>query len=323
MRKYLIVILVIIILMLSGCLGGDNPVNQNNSSDMNNTDTTNNTEPDENESDDNVNVSEFTDENETINDRLIVNGQSQQYQSIQAAIDDVDDGGLVVIKSGRYSGDIEIDKNITLAGDGDVIIGGEEPSSSVGIMIDGDSEVEISNLEVVGFHEGINADGTNSEWEISNVTLRKTTFGIRAARSQGGWLIEDSSFRNNMYGLHSPRVDEQWKVHTSEFSNNDYAIRAHHTETARVNNSVVRDNEVAFGFTSSDGEDIYLRYNTIVDNELIIDAKHSSGRLNAQYNWWGQEAGLPIDQSGPNQIDQPYIGSVNSNFPCSEPCAQN
>ena len=149
------------------------------------------------------------------------------YANIQDAIDDAStlDGFKIVIGPGTYSESIVVDKELTIAGIGNVVLNGEGLGSANGITIAADN-VTIDPLTVTGY----TANGILIDSAVSNLTLDGVTATGNAEgglRLLGGAVVNNltitkSNFFNNAAGL---VVDENGilnilTVSDSHFDNN-------------------------------------------------------------------------------------------------------
>ena len=149
------------------------------------------------------------------------------FETIQAAIDNTDTGGVVhVMTPGVYRETLTTDDTVTIRGSatGDVILEANCSGSwGVGIDVTGSNKkVRIENLTIQGFGTGIDMD--SSDVTLVDVKIRLCATGLSGPSSanaldlirceirdcsgdgvfgsQGNWDIVDSVISNNDVGIH-------------------------------------------------------------------------------------------------------------------------
>jgi nitrous oxidase accessory protein len=112
---------------------------------------------------------------------ITVGGSASQFQAIQPAIDAAHDGDLIEVRAGTYTGNLILNKRITLAGKGRPTLRGEGRASVMTVLADW--------CAVRGFiieHSG------------SDLTLEDSGILLKSSNNQ----IEDNELRDILYGIY-------------------------------------------------------------------------------------------------------------------------
>ncbi|WP_440999245.1 nitrous oxide reductase family maturation protein NosD [Fodinibius sp. SL11] len=205
--------------------------------------------------------------------------------SVQAGIDHAQPGDTVLVKEGRYvEYDIRVNKRITLLGEENAIIDGDEQGFVV--VVEADSAI-IKNIEVhnskAGFmddYAGIAVEGADYV-RIENVRLINNFFGIYLAKSEGStikgnyitasrqretnsgngihlWYTKDVEIINNYVsghrdGLYFEFVEGAFIAGNESENNIRYGIHFMYSDNCRYEGNTFRDNGggVAVMYTSN------------------------------------------------------------------------
>lgn len=234
--------------------------------------------------------------------------------SVQAGIDQAQPGDTVFVKEGRYiEYNIRINKRISLLGEENTIIDGDEQGFVVIVEADG---TVIKNIEVhnskAGFmddYAGIEVDGAHNV-HIEDVRLVNNFFGIYLARSEGTVLknnhitasrqretnsgngihlwytkdveILDNYVRGHRDGLYFEFVEGAFIAGNESENNIRYGIHFMYSDNCRYERNTFRDNGggVAVMYTS----------NVEIINNLFAD------------NWGSSAYGMLLKEINRSQI---------------------
>lgn len=231
---------------------------------------------------------------------LFVSKDSEkEYQSIQAAVDDAEEGDTVEVRPGIYHEEVHLSKTIALkAPDGAVLDGeglGRRTKGTVhglhigentrGILIEpgADIEPEIEGFVVRGYELGVKADKTNGSWVLRNVKLeRNGEDGITAIESKGCWEVHDSVIGLNLEeGIDGERSTGSWIVDNTLIERNgDDGIDADGKETSAdwiIKDSTIRNNgDHGLELKNCTGSWTIVR-SEVVNNKSGVGAHTTSG----------------------------------------------
>jgi len=208
---------------------------------------------------------------------------SDAKKTIQAAIDQVDSGGTVIVAAGMYNENLNIAKPLSIQGEGsgtnpsvDTII--DASGGSIGIHMH--RSVNLSDLRVTGASlDGIRvyrlASDTrlnfeNATWQniasvtngakgveihndtdVSNLTIANSEFignagqGLRTASNDtvDGLTITDSLFNQNSYGIFLQGVVNGLTILRSSFNDSVGGYGGYMTEAGSLTNMAIEDSE--------------------------------------------------------------------------------
>ncbi|TYP94792.1 nitrous oxidase accessory protein [Fodinibius salinus] len=205
--------------------------------------------------------------------------------SVQAGIDQAQPGDTVFVKAGRYvEYNIQIDKRITLLGEDNAIIDGDEQGFVVVVKADStvikDIEVHNSKAGFMDDYAGIVVEEANNV-HIENVKMVNNFFGIYLAKSEGTivkgnhiiasrqretnsgngihlWYTKDVEITNNYVsghrdGLYFEFVEGAFIAGNESENNIRYGIHFMYSDNCRYERNTFRDNGggVAVMYTSN------------------------------------------------------------------------
>jgi hypothetical protein len=157
---------------------------------------------------------------------VVVNPENpSNYNSIQNAINDVNNFFTIIVREGDYNG-FDVNKAIDIIAieqanitksefstrTSGIYINSSNAYSSVngfnigqefksGIEIETKSLTKIKNTEISGNTFGIDARNTEDRWKLNNVIVKDTLTGLMASDSIGYPVIKNSRFTDNKYGI--------------------------------------------------------------------------------------------------------------------------
>jgi len=224
------------------------------------------------------------------------------HTNIQDAIDASSDGDTVYVYNGTYSGDIYIEKNITLTGEGADVV---TIDGSYGIIIGSTSTV--NGCIVEGFKVLNSQRGVSIYPEASNCTVRNNI--IDGLTGDYGNIIysTNNSFTNNVITSATTAYGALylWSANYCTIANNTI-INNQLTDSdwvgaivlEEVDHSLIIDNTIV----NNAGSGILLYAS---DNNIITRNNIS---LNERGLWWQQ-----WDQSEASDSNQIYFNNFNNN----------
>lgn len=137
---------------------------------------------------------------------LIVSADNQAFQSIQQAINAASDGDLIQVRAGVYTGNLVLNKQITLEGIGGPVLRGEGKDSVVTVLADGCTVrgfiIEHCGGDLTREDSGVLLKSSNNL--IENNELRDILYGIYLYSSRGNTLR-----RNRIRGRAELEVGER------------------------------------------------------------------------------------------------------------------
>jgi parallel beta-helix repeat protein len=228
---------------------------------------------------------------------LIV-GPGGNYSSIQAAIDAAHTGDTILVYSGQYPGDLQIDKKITLkgkdtgsgkpvvsgSGNSDVITitangvdlqgfevrGSEKYASSIQIRSD---DNVISGNTVTGSNEGIRMDHANGNRITHNTLTGNHGDGIYIHYSNNN-IITDNLAENNEFGVHGETLQGNVISDNICKDNSQIDIYVENIADSIISGNRIESNELS---SRSGGDGIGMRYGTNVTIKDNYVGKHYYG----------------------------------------------
>jgi parallel beta-helix repeat protein len=225
------------------------------------------------------------------------------HTNIQDAIDASSDGDTVYVYSGTYSGDIYIEKNITLTGEGADVV---TIDGSYGIIIGSTSTV--NGCIVEGFNVLNSQRGVSIYPEASNCTVRNNI--IDGLTGHYGNIIysKNNSFTNNVITSATTTLGALYL-----WSGANYCTIANNT----IINNQLTDSDWAGAIVLEE-----VHYSQIIDNTIVNNAgsgillyasdnntiTRNNISLNERGLWWQQ-----WDQSEASDSNQIYLNNFNNN----------
>jgi len=267
----------------------------------------------------------------------IIVAKDGDISSVQDGIDQAQPGDTVLVKEGRYiEYDIRVNKRITLLGEENAIIDGDEQGFVVVVEADSavikDIEVHNSKAGFMDDYAGIEVDGAHHV-RIENVKLVNNFFGIYLAKSEGTiikgnhitasrqretnsgngihlWYTKDVEITDNYVsghrdGLYFEFVEGAFIANNESENNIRYGIHFMYSDNCRYERNTFRDNGggVAVMYTSNV---------EIVDNHFADNWGSSAyGMLLKEINrstvtgntFADNSVGLYMEASSRNQIE--------------------
>lgn len=238
------------------------------------------------------------------------------FATIEDALNHVAPGGTVYVGAGNYSGDIQINKAVTL-------IGQNRP------VLDGRFWVNANNVTIQGFEirNGRASTGVDqSAIYISgaqNVTIRDNHLigtwtggatnytggrGILTSGNVGNLIVEENTIERWVSGLYLNPTSGSIIVKNNEIRGNWAGAGTDEQGNVQFRNNYFRNNIEGIG-ASGVGASFVVEENAFIGNTTAI--KHYDGlQIEAERNWWGSQSG-PTTSANPGGSGQPVVGVVD------------
>ncbi|QCC53670.1 DUF1565 domain-containing protein [Natronorubrum bangense] len=247
---------------------------------------------------------------DSLRDRPVSTVVGEDTDTVQAAIDDAPANTTVVVPEGTYEEQLEIDKPLTLAGDGDVTIAGSGWGTVIAVTA---NQTAITGLDITGVGDetsGIDgipehAPEERGEGWDDELTSHYTGGDAGIAITEGeGSFVADVTIQTPSTGvlLHeSPdAVVRNVTVNGNEISNDGRAgINAIYS-SAVIEDSTIRDGRD--GIYTHESPDIVIRNNTLVENRLGVHLMHTSDAVVAGNDFREQDTTGIYVMTGPERI---------------------
>ncbi|SIR73299.1 NosD domain-containing protein [Natronorubrum thiooxidans] len=250
---------------------------------------------------------------ETLRDRPVSTVVGEDTETIQAAVDAAPANTTVVVPAGRYDERVEIDKPLTLAGEGDATIAGPgwgtvvtataDRTAVTGFDITGVGD-ETAGTDTVPDHGPEDREDRGEGWDEELTDhYAGGDAGVAIVGGAEG-LVADVIIRTPSNGvlLHeSPdTVVRNVTVDGAEISREGRAgVNAIHS-AAVIEDSTIRDGRD--GIYTHESQDIVIRNNTIVGNRLGVHLMHTSDAVIAGNEFREQDTTGIYVMTGPERI---------------------
>ncbi|MFN7035584.1 MAG: right-handed parallel beta-helix repeat-containing protein [Bellilinea sp.] len=238
------------------------------------------------------------------------------FATIEDALNHVAPGGTVLVGSGTYSGDIQINKAVTLTGqnrpvlDGrfwvnanDVVIQGFEIQNgrsshgvdTSGIYISGAQNVTIRDNHLIGTWTG---GGTDSAER-----------GILTSGNVADLLVEGNRIEKWVSGLYLNPTSGKITVSNNEIRDNWAGAGTDGLSDVIFKNNYFTGNIEGVG-ASSVGASFVVEENAFINNTTAMKHYGGGNPIDAERNWWGHQSG-PTIPSNTGGSGQPVSSNVD------------
>ena len=257
-----------------------------------------------------------------------------KWDTIQEGVNDASDGDTVIVYAGEYVENVDVDKSITLEGEGADVVAVTAADVSDHVFEVTADYVNISGFTMEGTDEykaGIFISHYLSPkyCNISNNILCNNGCGIGASYSGSGSLIRHNVIHSNNYGLDLTYFGDSI-IANNTITNNSYGVYMWGIDS--INNTITNNN------ISNNNMGIWLEYdNFIYLNNFINNTENAhswrntwnsttpiaytyNGNTYTNYlgNYWDNYTDIDADNDG--SWDTPYpIDSDNDYHPLVEP----
>ena len=224
----------------------------------------------------------------------------ENYTSIQAAINDANDGDIVYVYEGIYQENIILNKTITLQGENKKAIIDAASSSDVVTVFK--NNASISGFTIINSGNGsygIKLYGVDN-CTIKNCNISSNYAGIGIFWSDNNFIMRNF-LSGNVYAILSTSGKYN-KIEENIFSGNTNAVR--------------------FGGSSYTSYNI-IRYNNFFSNSVDAIDEGYSNYWDYEHigNYWDKYTGNDADADGIGDIPYTITGDVKDHYPLMEPYA--
>jgi len=239
------------------------------------------------------------------------------FATIQDALNHVAAGGTVYVGAGNYSGDIQINKAVTITGQ-------NRP------VLDGRFWVNANHVTIQGFEirNGLASTGVDqSAIYISgaqNVTIRDNHLigawtggatnytggrGILTSGNVNNLLVDGNIVEKWVSGLYLNPTTGQITVTNNEIRDNWAGAGTDGQTNVTFRNNYFIGNIEGIG-ASAVGASFVVEKNAFINNTTAMKHYGGGNTVKAERNWWGHQSG-PTITSNPGGSGQPVVGDVD------------
>ena len=226
------------------------------------------------------------------------------YPTIQEAINAASPSDTIMVKSGTYQENIEVNTTVTIIGEDTqtTIIDGNQQGTTILITAQNVSltELTIRNSNYTWPHGGIYISDA-SHCNISNTVITNNWVGIWLEDSSNNTL-SDLTVTNNRYGIWLVRSNNTILSNTTTTNNTKYGVWLEDSSNNTLTNLTIINNEFGIQLEESHNNTIYN--NQITNNTHQIASIQSTNIWDNGYpsggNYWSDYTGVDL-KSSPNQ----------------------
>jgi parallel beta-helix repeat protein len=212
---------------------------------------------------------------------------SQNYTSVQAAIDAAAPGATVIIAPGFYTESLIVDKPLTIIGEKDPPVFGGGASSIYLTLLSGASGSTVTGIELTNWPEGILVDNASNCRIYSN---------IMASLGSSGIVLEGSNATNNVI-FNNIFQDTPTPINLTASAGNNTIY----------GNIITSQTSVALSI-GGDGNGVYS--NSISGNEILVNMTNSNGNV-IYHNNFLTATNITVVATGNNTWDNGYPSGGN------------
>lgn len=224
-------------------------------------------------------------------------------ESIQSAIDDANDGDVILVQSGVYRENLNVDKQLTLEGEE---AGGEKPVIDAGGDRNGFT-LNADNVTIQGFcvtEARIGIDVVSSNNAIIGNEVRDSWTGI-ALRSSSRNVLKDNLARDGWRGVYLKDSADNAIIGNSVRDNKWSGIVLESSNGNLVKENLIRTNYRGIEKINSDE-------NTFVDNELAMNKYNDEPRSVGSTRDLEDIVGEPSFETPSERIETEPLGTIGA-----------
>ena len=198
-------------------------------------------------------------------------GSSYDYSSIQAAINDADDGDTIIVTDGTYNENVDVNKSVTLRsenGSATTNINASDSSDHVfnvtvdNVTIDGFNVTGVTSSEVAGIYLGYSNNSI-----VTNNVVNNNSRGIVLDHSENNTLSSNIANNNSYYGIYLSSSSHN-ALDDNDIYNNYYGIRlSSSSNNTLTDNTAMNNTRYGIYFGSSDN-------NTLTSNDANYNGRY-------------------------------------------------
>lgn len=239
------------------------------------------------------------------------------FATIEDALNHVAPGGTVLVGSGTYSGDIQINKAVTLTGQNRPVLDGRFWVNANNVVIQG---FEIRNGRA---SHGVDRSGIYISG-AQNVTIRDNHLigawtggatnytggrGILTSGNVNNLLVDGNIVEKWVSGLYLNPTTGQITVTNNEIRDNWAGAGTDGQTNVTFRNNYFIGNIEGIG-ASAVGASFVVEKNAFINNTTAMKHYGGGNTVKAERNWWGHQSG-PTITSNPGGSGQPVVGEVD------------
>jgi len=222
----------------------------------------------------------------------------------------------IILKPGIYKEfNIEIDKPLTIVGEGEVVIDGQEKGEVIRVLSD---SVHIEGINIINVGTSYTADYAairvvkSSHFKIRNVTLEKLFFGIYLEKAQNGEVVGNTIIGDAVEEFNSGNGIQLWycknvKVAENRIEKVRDGIYLEFSDNIQIENNISSHN-VRYGLHFMFSNNDSYRGNTFEDNGAgvaVMFSKHIIMSGNTfKKNWGTASFGLLLKEINDAEITE-------------------
>jgi parallel beta-helix repeat protein len=245
--------------------------------------------------------------------------ESQVYpgSSIQTAIDGAGAGDTIYVHAGTYVENVDVDKRITLIGDGADVVMVQAADVGDHVFRVSTEYVNISGFKVTGT-AGYNCAGIYliyaNHCNISDNNASDNNHGIHVGYSNDNILQNNIANSNNWgYGIYLHSSSNNTLAGNIANSNNDHGIHLRFSNNNTLTNNIVNSNNI-YGICLRSSNNNTLQSNNASGNNYGIHMYESSNNDLTGNNASDNHYGIYIDRSSNSTLTSNTISGNTYNF---------